>query len=115
MIGKKRERRIRPKHLANLIAAVQKRPQRFREEKFLALLFDVYQQLAGAEWRRSGKGPGPAISLAEIHALLTLLPGADYPIEEFGRDLLLLDRNPISERKMTLRLSFPGPRSARAQ
>jgi hypothetical protein len=30
--------------------------------------------------------------LAEIHEILTLLPGSDYPIEEFGRDLLLLAR-----------------------
>jgi hypothetical protein len=26
--------------------------------------------------------------------MLTLLPGADYPVEEFARDLLLLDRRP---------------------
>jgi hypothetical protein len=93
-IGKKLERRLRPKHFVKLLAALQKRPQRFREDRFLALLYDLYRQLAEAEWRKIEKGPGPALSLAQLHDLLTLLPGTDYPLEEFGRDLLLLDRRP---------------------
>ncbi len=93
-VGKKLERRIRPKHLVKLLAAIQKRPQRFREDRFLALLYEVYRQVAGESWRKLESGPGPAISLTQIHDLMTLLPGADYPIEEFGRDLLLLDRQP---------------------
>ena len=93
-VGKKLERRIRPKTLVKLLAAVQKRPLRFREDRFLALLYEVYGQVAGESWRKAEGGRGPAISLAQIHHLMTLLPGADYPIEEFGRDLILLDRQP---------------------
>lgn len=93
-LGKKLQRGIRPKYLVKTLAAFQKRPQRFREEKFLALVYEVYRQIAGDGWTRSDSGRGPAIPLAQIHGLLTLLPGADYPIEEFGRDLLLLDRQP---------------------
>ena len=53
-------------------------------------------------------GAGPAISLAQIHDLLTLLPGTDYPIEEFGRDLLLLDRQPDLRTKDGASFEFPG-------
>jgi len=91
-IGRKLERRIRPSELARLLAAVQKRPQRFREERFLELLYGIWRRLAGSGWR--GAGTGPAISLSDIHETLTLLPGTDYPREEFALDLLRLDRRP---------------------
>jgi hypothetical protein len=91
-IGRRLERRIRPSELARLLAAAQKRPQRFREPQFLELLYHAWRRLAGDG--RRGSGMGWAISLADIHEMLTLLPGADYPVEEFARDLLLLDRRP---------------------
>jgi hypothetical protein len=93
-IGKKLERRLRPKELVRLLASMQKRPQRFREQQFLDLLHRAYQSMAGIEWRKVERGRGPPARLGNLHALLTLLPGSDYPIEEFGRDLLLLDRQP---------------------
>jgi hypothetical protein len=99
-IGKKLERKIRPKHLVKLLAAIQKRPQRFREDRFLALLHEVYRQVADA--------PGDAVSLSQIHDLMTLLPGTDYPIEEFGRDLLLLDRQPDLRTKDGSSFHFVG-------
>jgi hypothetical protein len=105
-VGKKAVRTLRPKHLVKLLAAAQKRPQRVREERFLALIYEVYRQIAGADWRDAERGP--AISLARIHDLLTLLPGADYPLEEFGRDLLLLDRQPDLRTKDGAAFEFPG-------
>jgi hypothetical protein len=105
-LGKKPARTIRPKHLAKLLAAAQKRPQRFPEARFLALLYEVYRSIAGAEWRNADRGP--AISLAQIHDLLTLLPGADYPPEEFARDLLLLDRQPDLRTKDGAAFEFAG-------
>jgi hypothetical protein len=105
-IGRKLERRIRPAELARLLAAAQKRPQRFREPQFLELLYHVWRRLAGAGWR--GSGTGPAVSLAEIHDTLTLLPGADYPIEEFARDLLLLDRRPDLRTRNGCRFELPA-------
>jgi hypothetical protein len=88
-IGKTLERRIRPSELARLLTTAQKRPQRFREEQFLRLLYRAWRRLAAADWR--GIGTGPVVALAEIHEMLTLLPGADYPVEEFARDLLTPD------------------------
>ena len=107
-IGKKLERRIRPKELAGLLAAMQKRPQRFREQQFLDLLHRAYQSVAGREWRKVETGRGPPARLADMHALLTLLPGSDYPVEEFGRDLLLLDRRPRLTTREGYAFQFAG-------
>ena len=112
-VGKKLERRLRPNHLVKLLAAMQKRPQRFREDRFLALIYEVYGQIAGDAWKRAEGGRGPAISLAQIHGLMTLLPGADYPIEEFGRDLILLDRQPDLRTKDGCSFDFAASTSSK--
>lgn len=91
-VGRRAERRIRPSELARLLARAQKRPQRFREQRFLELLYRTWRCLIGAN--RQDATAGPVVALADIHETLTLLPGADYPSEEFARDLLLLDRRP---------------------
>lgn len=93
-IGRKREREIRPKQLVNKLIAIQKKPQQLREAQLLEILYKAYQRIAGADWAKLARGPGPAISLGDIHALLVLLPSSDYPIEEYGRDLFLVDRKP---------------------
>jgi hypothetical protein len=105
-VGSRLERRIRPSELVRLLAVLQKRPQRFREERFLALLYRAWQRLAGASW--GGSGDGPPVSLADIHDILTLLPGTDYPVEEFARDLLLLDRRPDLRTRDDCRFELPA-------
>jgi len=112
-VGRKIERRIRPSALARLLASEQKRPQRFREAQFLELLYRAWRRLAGADWR--GTGVGPAIRLADIHDTLTLLPDADYPLEEFARDLLLLDRRPDLRTRDGCRFEFPTGALGRAR
>jgi hypothetical protein len=104
-IGRKIERRIRPSELVRLLAKTQKRPQRFREEAFLDLIWRTYRRLVGREW--NGTDPGRVAALIDIHDTLTLLPGADYPREEFARDLLLLDRRPDLRTRSGERFEFP--------
>src|SRR6516162_6831195 len=91
----------------------QKRPQRFRETQFLELLYRAWRRLAGANWH--GTGSGPVVGLADIHEILTLLPGTDYPIEEFGRDLLLLDRRPDLRTRDGCRFEFPASTLSRGR
>ena len=112
-IGRKLERRIRPGELAELLAHAQKRPQRFREEQFLELLYRAWRRLVGASWR--GTGSGPVAGLVDIHEILTLLPGTDYPIEEFARDLLLLDRRPDLRTRDGCRFEFPASTLSRGR
>jgi hypothetical protein len=105
-IGRKLERRIRPIELAQLLVAAQKRPQRFGEQQFLRLLYRAWRRLAANSWR--GTGAGPVVALADIHEMLTLLPGADYAEEEFARDLLLLDRRPDLRTSDGCRFELPA-------
>jgi hypothetical protein len=104
-VGRKIERRIRPSELVRLLVKAQKRPQRFREEAFLDLIWRTYRRLVGREW--NGTDPGRVVALTDIHDTLTLLPGADYPREEFARDLLLLDRRPDLRTRSGERFEFP--------
>lgn len=106
-IGKKLERRIRPGVLVRLLAESQKRPQRFREAQFLEVLYKIYQRLGGSDWRKAERERGPVIRVTEIHDTLTLLPGSDYSIEEFARDLLLLDRQPDLRTRDGCRFELP--------
>jgi hypothetical protein len=55
------------------------------------------------------------IGLADIHEILTLLPGTDYPIEEFGRDLLLIDRRPEMRTRDGCRFEFPASTLSRGR
>ena len=112
-IGRKLERRIRPSALAALLADAQKRPQRFREAQFLELLYRAWRRLVGTVWQ--GTGSGPVVGLADIHEILTLLPGTDYPIEEFARDLLLLDRRLDLRTRDGCRFEFPASTLSRGR
>lgn len=106
-IGKTLERRIRPSELVRLLATLQKRPQRFREVQFLELLYRTWRRLTGVNSPGTAAG-GVVVALADIHETLTLLPGADYPVEEFARDLLLLDRKPDLRTWDGFRFEFPA-------
>jgi hypothetical protein len=91
-IGPVTERSIRPRVVIEKLKALVARPQKTSESKFLDLLYKAYQRLAGNDWKRVESGSGPEVLLSELHEVITLLPSADYSTEEFGRDLLLLDR-----------------------
>src|SRR5271166_6826785 len=104
-IGRKIERKIRPSELVRLLARAQKRPQRFREQAFLDLVWRAYRRLVEREW--NGTDPGRVVALIDLHDTLTLLPGSDYPQEEFARDLLLLDRHPDLRTRSGERFEFP--------
>jgi hypothetical protein len=111
-IGRKVERRVRPSELVRLLAKAQKAPQRFREPLFLDLVWRAYRRLVGREW--NGIDPGRVVALIEIHDTLTLLPGSDYPQEEFARDLLLLDRHPELRTRSGERFEFPHGTTTRS-
>jgi len=91
-IGPATERAIRPKVVIEKLKALVGKPHRTNESRFLDLLYKAYQRLTGNDWKRVESGSGPEVRLSDIHEVITLLPGADYSPEEFGKDLLLLDR-----------------------
>lgn len=112
-INQRVERRVRPSVLAGLLLTAQQKTPKFKASDFLNRLATIYRQVApsyDAHWRESSVGTGPVVPLLDIYDLLTLLPGAarDYPVEEFGRDLLMLDREPELRTPDGLRFSLPA-------
>ncbi|HVA60408.1 MAG TPA: hypothetical protein VNG13_07705 [Mycobacteriales bacterium] len=89
-IDRRRERRLRPSVVVELLAVLQQRPPKFRADQFLESLASGYE-LAVA---RTGKKPDAVVRLTDVWAVLTLLPGQarDYTRPEFARDLYLLDQ-----------------------
>src|SRR5574337_634870 len=80
-------------------------PLILRLEANLDLVFRTYRRLAGRQWNATGAGP--VVALIDIHDTLTLMPNADYPREEFARDLLLIDRRPDTRTRTGERFEFP--------
>ncbi len=88
-IDRRREKRLRPSVLVDLLAAAQSRPPRFRPEPFLDALAAGYDHVCA----RQHKDDGAVVRLVDVWGVLTLLPGQarDYTRPEFARDLYLLD------------------------
>lgn len=110
LIDKRREKRLRPSVLISHLKELQSKPVRFKGDAFLGSLFSAYNMIVKT---RNQKLPniGLPIFLREIYDLLTLRPGQakDYTIQEFGRDLYLLDESRITKTKGGFVLSFhPG-------
>ncbi|MQA89165.1 MAG: hypothetical protein GEU90_02850 [Gemmatimonas sp.] len=105
-IDRKREKRIRPSVLAELLGARQQKPPRFKPEPFLEALLRAYR-LALPE--KKGRAMGSTVSLLEIYQILTLFPGSarDYTKQEFARDIYLVDQSGVRTRE-GLRVSFPA-------
>lgn len=93
-IGKMREQKLRPRTLVAALSKMQKERPRFNAQRILETLYQVYRRVQRDSWDKLESGAGPAMPVADVYEMLTLLPGSDYSVEEFGRDLLLLSREP---------------------
>ncbi len=112
VIDKKKERRVRPSVVVGQLGALQQRPPKFRADAFIESLAGAYDLVVAGKRLR----PGSAARLVDLHKVLTLLPGAgrDYTIQEFTRDLYLLDQKGIVETKSGRRMSLPASALTRA-
>lgn len=93
-IDRRRERRLRPSVLVELLSRAQQAGPRFKPAPFLASLASAYD-LVVARQRKSG---GAVVKLVDVYGVLTLLPGQarDYSRQEFARDLYLLDLSDVT-------------------
>lgn len=93
-VDRRRERRLRPSVLVNLLVSAQQRPPRFKPEPFLDSLRGAYELVVA----RDGKKPDAVVRLVDVWAALTLLPGQgrEYTKQEFARDLYLLDQSGVT-------------------
>lgn len=93
---KKRVKGIRPSVLAAQLKAERARPQRFRTGPFIEALYRAYQWAIKESRSQPGlTAMGPSVELRRIYELLTLFPGQsrEYSLQEFTRDIYLLDRS----------------------
>lgn len=92
-VDRRKERRLRPSVVVELLARAQQAGPRFKAEPFLASLLAGYDLVLA----RLGKQRGAVVRLVEVYGVLTLLPGQrrDYTTQEFARDLYLLDQSGV--------------------
>ena len=116
VVDRKREERIRPSVLVNLLKDLQNKPPTFRPEAFLTALFEAYTRIVT---QREGDPLllAPVVPLVDIYGLLTLLPGQtrDYSRQEFARDVYLLHRGGKNTTKSGAKVSFPISRGVRGK
>lgn len=114
LIDKVRERRLRPSVLVTHLRELQRKPPRFKPEAFLETLFSAYGVL-GATRGKGFFGDGPVEKLVDIYNLLTLLPGQskEYSMQEFARDIYLLDRSGVTATRKGPVVSFPASTGTR--
>ncbi len=105
-VDRVKERRLRPSVLVAHLKEIQGRRPRFRSEAFLESLYRVYARIVA----QRGKRRGLVVRLKEIYDWLTPRPGdtRDYTIQEFARDIYLLDQSGITETRDGAILSFPA-------
>jgi hypothetical protein len=105
-IDRKLEFNVRPETLAALLKKMQSKEPRGRPERFIEVLFKVYEYVVVRKQRYARAG----VPLKEVHEVLTLLPGADkeYTQLDFTRDLYFLDSSGITETRGGQRMSLPA-------
>lgn len=106
-IGSLREKNLRPSRFVETLKRLQSRPTRFRPEVFLECLFKAYELGSGAAKNREASVSFIA-PLRDLYELLTPLPGqsSEYSLDEFSRDVYLLDRSEIVQTKDGASLRF---------
>ena len=116
-VDRKKISSIRPSHLADLLRAAQSRKSRFRPERFLESLHDVYSELVREDFSHRAKpnGPGRVVPLDRIYRLLTSLPGSgrDYTRTDFARDLYMLETSGATTTRKGATVSFPASTGTR--
>jgi hypothetical protein len=90
-IDKKSEARVRPRSLAGILGKVQNRPRSFPAAAFLRALLKVYRTLGSRNLRRSEVWTGKPMLFRDIYDVWSATPGANYSLQEFVRDIYLLD------------------------
>lgn len=105
-IDRVKEKRLRPTVLVAHLKDLQGRRPRFRSEAFLESLYRVYERIIG----HRGKKRGTVVRLKELYDWLTPRPGdtRDYTIQEFARDVYLLDQSGITRTRDDAQISLPA-------
>lgn len=107
-IGKKKDSRVRPSYVAENLKIAQAKPQQGNLDPILNAIEKAYLQLTKNEL-------GHAVSLTDIHAALTLLPGSarEYSLDDFIMDVYRLDLSGPHVTRARHRFDLPASTSTR--
>jgi hypothetical protein len=101
-IDKKLTPTIRPETLAAQLKQLQSKEPKARPQQFIETLFEAY------EYVRAKRKIDAYIDIAltRIYNVLTLLPGTDYTLLDFTRDIYFLDTSNYKETRGGFRMSL---------
>lgn len=101
-IDKKLVSTIRPETVAAILKKAQSKEPKARPGTFIEALFEAYELV------RAHRNIDAYIDLplTRIHAVMTLLPGTDYTLLDFTRDLYFLDISDVDETRKGFRMSL---------
>jgi hypothetical protein len=107
-IGKKKDSRVRPSYLAENLKTAQAKPQQGNLDPILNAIEKAYLHLTKGEL-------GHSVSLRDIHAALTLLPGSarEYSLDDFIMDVYRLDLSGPHITRTSHRFDLPASTSTR--
>jgi hypothetical protein len=107
-IGKKKDARVRPSHVATMLRAAQAKPQQGNLAPVLHAIEQAYLHLTKGEL-------GHPVLLRQIHEVLTLLPGSakEYSLEDLVMDLYRLDLSGPHVTRANNRFDLPASTSTR--
>jgi hypothetical protein len=103
-IDKKRVASIRPEIVAGMLKQAQSKDPKARPQQFIETLFDAYE-LVRAQRKIDAYIDQP---LTRIYDVLTLLPGLDYTLLDFTRDIYFLDTSDTKETRKGFHMSLPA-------
>ena len=114
-IDRKKISTLRPSYLTDILINNQKKPHRFRSDRFLEALYSTYKLCANP----SSGGfsiKDPVVPLEEIYKAFTSLPGSsnEYKKLDFAKDLFFLEVNGPFSTRSGARVAFPSSTLARS-
>jgi len=95
---------IRPETLAAQLKQLQSKDPKARPQQFIEVLFEAYEIVLAM------RGIEDYIDqpLTRVYDVLTLLPGTDYTLLDFTRDVYFLDASEVKETRRGYHLSLPA-------
>lgn len=107
-IGNKKTRKIRPKALVEFLKSAQKKPQKLLISGFAEYLFEAYKLALYA--KKKSPNDRLTVPLKTIYSLINPLPwqAKEYSLQEFVRDIFLLDQAGEAITRNGYRLTFSG-------
>ncbi len=108
-IDKQKEKRLRPSFLVGHLRDLQNRPVRFKSEVFLEGLYAAYDHIVKSLGEKAAD-KGFVVPLIRVYRLLTIMPhlAREYSLQEFARDVYLLDQSGITHTKRGFAVSLPA-------